>query len=82
MVVFSEAATDDPPRTRDPGLEEDVADCRAQVKAGTTLSLSILNGYPGYACRLQIDAREPRPGGGAPRPAGVRSPGRAGHPGS
>ena len=53
MVVFSEAATDDPPRTRDPGYNEDVADCRAQVKAGTTLSLSILNGYPGYACRLQ-----------------------------
>jgi hypothetical protein len=53
MVVFSEAATDDLPRTLDPRLEEDVADCRARVNAGTTLSLSILNGYPGYACRLQ-----------------------------
>lgn len=52
-VVFFEAVTDDPPRTRDPGLEEDVADCRARVNAGTTLSLSILNGYPGYTCRLQ-----------------------------
>ena len=52
-VIFSQAITDDPPRTLDPGLEEDVADCRARVKAGNSLSLSILNGYPGYACTLQ-----------------------------
>ena len=52
-VIFSEVATDDPPRTLDPGYEQDVATCRARVQGGTSLSLSILNGYPGYACSLQ-----------------------------
>jgi hypothetical protein len=52
-VVFSEAVTDDPPHTQDPGHEQDVAYCRARVKGGASLSLSILNGYPGYACTLQ-----------------------------
>ena len=52
-VSILQANTDDPLRTLDPGLEEDVADCRARVKAGNSLSLSILNGYPGYACTLQ-----------------------------
>ena len=55
MVVFSGAVTDDPPQTLDPGFEEDVAYCRARVQGGSSLSLSILNGYPGYACRLQIE---------------------------
>jgi hypothetical protein len=52
-VVFSEAATDDPPQTLDPGQEQDVAHCRAWLQGGASLSLSILNGYPGYTCTLQ-----------------------------
>ena len=62
MVVFSEAATDDPPRTPDPGYDQDVADCRARVQGDSSLSLSILNGYPGYACRMQIELENRGPG--------------------
>ena len=53
MVVFSEAVTDDPPWTLDPGYEQDVASCRVSLRGGVSLTLSILNGYPGYTCTMQ-----------------------------
>ena len=62
MVVFSEAATDDPPQTQDPGYKNDVATCRARVNGGTSLSLSILNGYPGYTCTLLTTLENRGPG--------------------
>jgi hypothetical protein len=61
-VVFSGAVTDDPPQTLDPGYEQDVATCRARVQGDTSLSLSILNGYPGYTCTLQTALENRGPG--------------------
>ena len=64
VVVFSEAATDDPVRTLDPGFDQDVATCRARVRVqgGSSLSLTILNGYPGYICTLQATLVNRGPG--------------------
>jgi hypothetical protein len=54
LVVFTTADTNDSDVSIDPGMEQNVASCKAQVNQGTSVVWSIYNGYPGYSCTLRL----------------------------
>ena len=47
---FTDASTDDPPGTIDPGYDKDVASCTATVVDSKHVKVVITNGYPSYTC--------------------------------
>jgi len=54
QVAFASAGSDDPLKSQDPGQDLDVGSCQVEILKDGTLSITVLNGYPGYTCKLQV----------------------------